>query len=302
MFLWQILNIFIIPILSLVGFIFNLLSTIIFSLIIKKGQKDDMYKYLLLKSICEMMGCGFSTFYAMYYYEGILAHTYVMVVWYIWFENYIIKAFFMSSTGFEIAAVFSCAISIEKQMRWCEKRLSFCIWVISIVILSFGVEMFPIFTYSIIDYNYTDHSNRTIGMYDKTYKKLYDEMTKFSIAESFIKEVFCLLILLFINGYILYKLIQIGRRKRRLTNNHNSNKAETRKIIMIIVLFITFLLGHLPYFVFFASGNDYYSSPAWTNFVDYGTIFLYLSYSTSFFVFFFFNNIFRRLFLKIIHF
>jgi hypothetical protein len=48
----QITNVFIIPILSIIGFILNSLSTIVFSLIIKNGQKDDMYKHLLLKSIC----------------------------------------------------------------------------------------------------------------------------------------------------------------------------------------------------------------------------------------------------------
>jgi hypothetical protein len=302
----DIILIFIVPILSIIGFILNLSSTIVFSLIIKNGQRDDMYKYFLLKSICEMVGCGFSTFYAMYFNEGISAHTYMMTVWYVWFQNYIIKALFMASTGFEIADVFNCAISIEKKMKWCEKRLSFWIWVSSIVILSFGVEMYAVFVNTIKDFTYINHNNLTTAMYDESYRNLSPKMAKFRIAESFINEVFCLFILLFINGYILYKLIQIGRRKRRLTskspNNQNSNRAEMRKIIMIIVLFVTFLLGHLPYFVFYVSGHNYYSSLAWTNFIDYGTLFLYLSYSTSFFVFFFFNNIFRRLFLKIIHF
>jgi hypothetical protein len=72
--------IFIVPILSIIGFILNLLSTIVFSLIIKNGQRDDMYKHLLLKSICEMMGCFFSTFYPMSYYGGPLSYTYIMAV------------------------------------------------------------------------------------------------------------------------------------------------------------------------------------------------------------------------------
>jgi hypothetical protein len=54
--------IFIIPILSIIGFIFNFFSIIVFSFIIKNGQRDDMYKHLLFKAICEMMGYFFSIF------------------------------------------------------------------------------------------------------------------------------------------------------------------------------------------------------------------------------------------------
>jgi hypothetical protein len=111
MIFYNFLNLFIIPIISIIGFIANLLSTIVFSLITKNGQRDDMYKHLLVKSICEMLGCFFSVFWIIYYNSDI----YIMAIWYVYFETYIIKALLMASTGFEIAATFSCAISIEKR-------------------------------------------------------------------------------------------------------------------------------------------------------------------------------------------
>jgi hypothetical protein len=301
-----IIEIFVIPILSVIGFIFNLLSTIVFSLIIKNGQRDDMYKHLLLKSICEALGCFFSAFYPMYYGNDKLKHTYIMVVWFIWFERYVIPALFMASTGFEIAATFSCAISIEKKMKWCQKRLSFWLWVISILIVSFGVEMFQVFIFGISESNRIDQYNRTIHKYYASSNGLSPE--SFYLAESIIKEVILLLILLAINIYILFKLIQIGRRKRRLTsNNQNSNRTENRKIIMIIVLFLTFLLGHLPSFLWSVirmSGlmSDPFKALFWGNFLSYGLIFFYFSFATSFFVYFAFNSIFKSFFMKIIHF
>jgi hypothetical protein len=305
MLIFQVKNQFIIPILSIIGFIFNVLSTIVFSLIIKNGQRDDMYKHLLLKSICELLGCFFSVF-GIFYYNGTFAYTYIIRLWFIWFQSYIIKALFMASSGFEIAATFSCAISIGKKMKWCEKRLSFWLWTLIILILSFGVEMFPIFVNTIKDFSRIDEFNRTIHSYVLWPTKLFSKSHLFGLVESIIKEVLFLLILLTSNGYILFKLIQFGRRKKRLTSNssniRNSTRAGKRKIIMIIVLFLTFLLGHLPYFVYFAVNTSAYSNRFWSRFKFYVEIFLYLSYSTSFFVYFAFNNNFRRLFLKIIHF
>jgi hypothetical protein len=293
-------QIFIIPILSIIGFIFNLLSTIVFSLIIKNGQRDNMYKHLLFKSICEMMGCLFSTLYPMYYYFG---DTYMMVVWTIWFASYIIPALFMASSGFEIAATFSCAISIEKQMKWCEHRLSFWIWVLFILISSFGVEMFPVLVYSISTYNYTDQFNITVHGY---YPSINSKIDKFCLVESAIREVLFFIILLSLNCYILFKLIRIGRRKKRLNGKNslyiqNGNRAEVRKIVMIIVLFLTFILGHLPNFLWNVI-RDFDSILFWADFTSYGVMFLYISYSTSFFVYFAFNNIFSSFLKEIIHF
>jgi hypothetical protein len=306
----NITNIFIIPILSVIGFITNLLSTIVFSLIIKNDQRDDMYKHLLLKSILEMMGCLFSTFSAMCYYPGTLKYSYPIAIWIIWFEGYIIPALFMASTGFEIAATFNCAISIEKKMKWCEKRLSFWIWVVSILVLSFGIEMFWLFTFSIFEFNYTDQFNRTYhGYFVWLNADLLSKSTivTLGLVQSIIKHVIFLLILLTLNCYILFKLIQIGRRKRRLTtnssSNQNINRAENRKIIMMIVLFLIFLLCHFPDFLYYVILELHINISS--KFLDvlsyYGSVLLYSSYCISFFVYFAFNNIFKRLFLKIIH-
>jgi hypothetical protein len=306
MMIFDIKNLFIVPVLSIIGFILNSLSTIVFSLIVKNGQRDDMYKHLLLKSICETLGCFFSAFGPMYYCNNAL-HSYFMIAWYIWFHEYIIKALFMASTGFEIAATFNCAISIEKHMKWCEKKLSFWLWVGFILIVSFGGEMFWVFTFSIHEYSYTDEFNKTVHRYYLLNNPfLVFERLKFGLAESIIKEVLVLLILLSLNIYILFKLIQIGRRKKRLTSNssnvQNSNRAENRKIIMIIVLFLTFLLGHLPNVLWYTVHDYFDSNLKWNDLSSYGEIFLYLSYSTYIFVYFAFNNIFRSFFIKTIHF
>jgi hypothetical protein len=279
----KIIYVITIPILNVIGFITNIISIIVFSLIIKNEQRDgDMYKHLLLKSICEMLGCFFSIFNAIYRLNGMLSRTFIMTIWLIWFHEYINKALFMASTGFEIAATFSCAISIEKRMKWCEKRLSFWLWVLFILILSFGVEIYSIFLFTIRKVNDIDQFNRTIHYYELRLTRLFRKIKILGLIDSIIREVIFLIILLSLNSYILYKIIQIGRRKKRLTSNssnvQNSNRAENRKIIMIIVLFLTFLLGHLPNFLIFAVNNGHLTTLFWFYFTAYGDLFLYLSY------------------------
>jgi hypothetical protein len=307
MYIYQMTNVIIIPILSIIGLITNILSIIVFSSIIKNEQRrNDMYKYLLLKSVCEMMGCFFSTFYPLYFLYGSLTNTFMVTVWLIWFRGFIIPAFFMASNGFEIAATFNCAISIENNMKWCEKRLSFCFWAVSIIVSSFGVEIFKPFMYSIEKSNFSYYLNKTLDEYEVSFSSLISNFSKFGLAESIIKEVFVLVILLSLNCYILFKLIKIGRRKKRLNINSSNvqvrTNAEMRKIVMIIFLFITFVLGHLPNFMWFTVHSYFVSHEFLIDFLDYGDIFLYFSYSTSFFVYFAFNINFRRIAMKIIHF
>jgi hypothetical protein len=295
---------FILPILSIIGFIFNLLTIIVFSLTIKNGHRDDMYKHLLFKAICEMFGCLFSAFYPLYYYNGTVKFTFIATFWFIWFKSYFINALFMASIGFEILATFNCAISIEKRMKWCQKRLSFWLSVLFILILSFGIEMSSIFMIKINKSNDTDQFNRTIHIYKLSVNSFASKFDSFGLSKSIIKEVISLIILLTLNSYILFIIVQNGRRKKRLTSNNsnNRNRAEIRKVIMIIVLFLTFLLGHLPNFLFFVLKSYIGSDQFWTDLITCAEIFSYFSYSTSIFVYFCFNNIFRDIFLKLIHF
>jgi ribonucleotide reductase beta subunit family protein with ferritin-like domain len=165
--------------------------------------------------------------------------------------------------------------------------------------------MFPVFTLTIYEDSYINQFNETIHIYLVLYNMLTSKLGKFCLAESIIKEVIFLLILLSLNSYILFNLIQIGRRKKRLTTNSSSvqniNRAENRKIIMITVLFITFLLGHLPNFLFFAFSNGYSDSFGVILNVEEKYSFIF-HIQLHFFVYFFFNNIFKRLFLQQIHF
>jgi hypothetical protein len=97
--------------------------------------------------------------------------------------------------------------------------------------------------------------------------------------------------------YLLY--VQIRKRRIRLQNNSrimnqtNSRQAEKRKLKMIFSIFIIYFLGHLPssFYHLLPSGTRSYLK-------YYAKIFLAISYSTSFFIYFFFDKNFNSVILN----
>jgi hypothetical protein len=190
-------------------------------------------------------------------------------------------------------------------MKWCERKVSFWIWVVFIFGVSFGAEIVWPLMYSIKETEYTNQFNQTVNGYYPMSSSLTSTVNfgMFGIIESIIKDITSLIILLSLNCYILFKLIQIGRRKKRLTTNssniQNSTNAEIRKIFMIIVLFFVFLLGHLPNFLWYIIRSYTHLNQFLNDITECGAIILYFSYSTSLLVYFAFNVIFRRYLMKL---
>jgi hypothetical protein len=78
-------------------------------------------------------------------------------------------------------------------------------------------------------------------------------------------------------------------------NQTNSRQAEKRKLKMIFSIFIIYFLGHLP-FLFY---HLYLLPSGIRNFSKYyAEIFLAISYSTSFFCYFFFDKNFNSVILN----
>jgi hypothetical protein len=67
-----------------------------------------------------------------------------------------------------------------------------------------------------------DQYNRTIHKDIVSNNSFFSKIDTFGLVESIIREVLFQLILLFSNIYILFKLIQIGRRKKRLNTNSSN--------------------------------------------------------------------------------
>jgi hypothetical protein len=288
-----------------VGFYFislitNMICLIVFIKILKtmrNQSSNQMFKYLLIKSICDMLPGMFNLLEPFYYYSAI-DEFYFMHVWYIWFNQYLSNFFYLASGLFEIAASFDCAISIENNLKWCRNKLSFVITTLVIFtfcasFLSYHVFSFSIYlyTYSKIDVNGTKviHKIYSTGNLLK-YRRLANKLEN---VEKIIRDFGVLIILVIINIFIIFKMVQIRKRKAHLQNTRNvtviaAEQAENRKIKMIIFLCILYMFGHFPNsinYIFFPRSEYYIYIICYICFN--------LSYSTPLLAYYLFNQKFK---------
>jgi hypothetical protein len=246
----------------LMSLITNMICLIVFIKILKTMRNQDsnqMFKYLLMKSICDMLPGMFNLLEPFYYYSA-LDKSYFMKVWYIWFNQYLSNVFYLASGLFEIAASFDCAISIENNLKWCRNKLSFVIPTLVIFTFCASFLSYRIFSFIIIKYNvYEIGVNRTETgyAYGVSYLLEYRRLVKkLERAEIFIRDFAILMILLIINIFIIFKMVQIRKRKSQLQSTRSANiiaaeQAENRKVKMIIFLSILFIFGHFPHSIYY---------------------------------------------------
>jgi hypothetical protein len=288
----------ILPIIYLISFLINFVSVLVFLKVLKNKRRANepasssiMYKYLLLKSICDTL-TGPIQISVLIFKDNNYWNTISRCIWSLVFYLYFSQSFYLASGFFEIAAAFNCAISIENKLKWLQTKLSFYITTIGLFAFCFVYQSFYFICKYIDKYesSYNNIVTVTYSLKDKI--KYFDIEQNFELSTSIIRDLVCLVFLVILNGFILFKMVQIRKRRSHLQSNSqsanrlNSRRAENRKIKMIVSLFIIYALGHLPYT--FVHLN--LLSPLVLNYaIYYDQIFLAISYSTSFFVYFCFD-------------
>jgi hypothetical protein len=324
----EITKFYIIPPICFITVITNSLCFVIFVKIIKSLQRRSrnsstnlMFKYLLMKSVCDILPGLFNIIIPAFVCSKCRSSSsFIMQIWFIYFNQFLSEGFYLASGCFEIVASINCAISIDKQMKWCENKITFILINIVITLLSFGIFSIYFKIYSIYGVettmgytNYTLIINETIVDYeqrkiiqnnyyinfDPNYVNIYININKIEVI---LRDVIVVGVLFVINVYIIIKLVLIRRMKHQLqsnaTNSDNtsqnraSQRAENRRIKMIIFMFIVYFFGHFPtIFQIFFIRRDYILELV-------GLITLYASYSSSLFVYLLFNNQFKVIFLN----
>jgi hypothetical protein len=244
----------------LISLITNMICLIVFIKIIKTMRNQDsnqMFKYLLMKSICDMFSGIFNLLEPFYYYSA-LDKSYFMQVWFIWFNQYLSNVFYLASGLFEIAASFDCAISIENNLKWCRNKLSFIITTLVIFTFCASFLSYHVFIFEIIEYNIGVNGTKTEYFVYTSIQLLKHRRfaIKLERTQVFIRDLGILIILLIINMFIIFKMVQIRKRKSQLQNIRQvtvtvSERAENRKIKMILFLCVFYLFGHFPYLIYF---------------------------------------------------
>jgi hypothetical protein len=284
----------------LVSLITNIICLIVFIKIIKTMRNQDsnqMFKYLLIKSICDMLPGMFNLLEPIYYYP-IINESYFMQVWYIWFNHYLSNVFYLASGLFEIAASFDCAISIENNLKWCRNKLSFIITTLMIFTFCASFLSYHVFSLKIlrITFYQKDGNETRIKYFAYSSAQLFKYRTltiKLERIEIFIRDFVVLIILLIINIFIIFKMVQIRKRKAHLQNTRNvtviaAERAENRKIKMILFLCIFYMFGHFPHSI-----NYIFFTTAGYEIELISFILFYISYSFPLLAYYLFNQKFK---------
>jgi hypothetical protein len=314
----------VIPTFSLIGLITNLISFIVFISLIKKqnrrnGTNIKIFHYFLMKAVCDVLYSFIYLFFETFICSSCqIRNTFtfkLMIIWFYYFIQYVLN---MVAIGFEIMATIDCAISIKQnqRFRWLQKNISFFLITILIIVFSLFLECFALFAYRVVRFDYIDSFNKSrvyyyIGYTDfarygtSTYQNLL-------ITESVFRDVISINILLIFNIYILVQLIRNRKRKNNFGMNGQlknvesrshcvrsiAEKAETRKMKMIIIFFLLQVTGHYPNFSFQIFQNS-------SMFMQYFAVIiplLYLIPNTSpFFLYLFFNSLFKKILIAYIY-
>jgi hypothetical protein len=281
---------------NILGLIGNGLCIITFSkIIIKKQSQGNLFNYLLLKSIIDFIDFISNSFGVLYYcYNCQMSNWYIFQIWAIWFYNYVEFIAETVSAILEIAATFDCLITINKTFIYCQRKSFFYLFS-TLILVGFTLFylIFPL-GYKIkkhdsnFDYNYNDFGSTSF----------YSHIT---IIDSIIRDGIFLLIIITLNKFVLDLLKKSTQRRRELsgqvTNDNNlltvAQSAERKRMIMIIATGLNYMIGHFINLAFTIITtlnkelNTFCLHKFWILLYD-------LSYANNIFIYYFFNNVFRR--------
>jgi hypothetical protein len=299
------------PSLNVFGIIANGFCVIVFFKILTRRQSlqgivsgGNIFKYLFLKSIMDFLNFVsnfFETFYDCHNCES--SKSFVAKLWFIWIYNYFQYIVQTSSSVFEIAATFDCYITIIKKFTFFQTNLFFYSFSSLVVIVCTLV-------YIIFPFNFTIKkvSNHT---YEYDYSKFGKTSLSNSLymADSFIRDGFFLVVLIFLNALILSLLIKTTKRRRDLVRNNMNNsslltiaqKAERKRMIMITLTGLNYMIGHSLFFVYNILPNKDERDMGYCLF-RYLYFFYIVSYANSIIFYYFFNSIFKRYLIGLIPF
>jgi hypothetical protein len=279
--------------LFLVGILTNGICILIFSLIIIKKMRSNMYKYLLVKSTIDFT----ITILKLINFIDFPISVYK------WCYGYFLLIFLSLSIVFEIAATFDCYISINTKLKCCQTNLFFYLFSFCAVVVYFLVYLIFPFRFvskkemATVNNNTITHYSNEISSFGETFYKFH-----LGFLDSLMRDFILFIIVVILNVMVLVSLIKATRRRRTLIPGSNkilltsSQRAERRKMLMILTTGINYMLGHLPFFIHYLL-EEFFNKYLNCSFI-FIVLFFHLSYVDGIVFYFLFNNIFRRILIS----
>jgi hypothetical protein len=280
---------------NIFGFFSNLFSMIIFYLICKKFTTNgQMYKYFLMKSICDFIFFIIYPVNQLYNMFCIDSCSYSFQIFKKYFFSYFISVIEAYSIYFEILATVDCYLSIKnKHKSLLTKRAFFISSSINFVIFPI-IHCGKIFVFSILPSGNYYVIFKT-SLYFSNFYKL------FSILIIFLRDFLGFFLMFLFNVLIFLNLKSVAKKKKTMRNSQahiRSIEATEKKAKMIYVCCLNNFIFHLPSIVYNVYGK-YYINDFWTIFSAFKSVLFVFSYATPFIIYIIFNKIFQECFLKL---
>jgi hypothetical protein len=304
----EIIQIYILPIMSIFGILFNGLSIITFSHMIIKNPKLLFlfcFKSYLSKSISNFLLFIIQIFGFLYYCRQCgLSNSLFSNIWFVYFFNFAQTPFVSCSAFYEIIALID-FLSIIKNGKNFLHKIKFRYLFIGVLIASFLFESFILFRYEIISQS-TNVS--TIFAIKKT--NFYDlELDKYlRFIDIFVRHIFSFFLIIILNILILYEIRKSAKRKQNINQRNNKNKVNirdkniaekaTRKTLFILIITSSlYLMGHILLIVYYLPFDKSNKQSFWLcYYYDLALTPFYFSYICHFFIYFGFNKHFQNSF------
>ncbi len=245
------------------GIVFNLICILVFAMIVHAQQRNEghMFYYLFVKSVCDCTLFLFLIFETVYlwFVPYLLRNTYIRIIWRQWFKIYFVSVLQLASVYFEIAATFNCFITINKHLKRCMVIHWFYIITVFIFLFCSLFNLYQPFELDIFTGTLTN-GFKLDSFYLTPMSFAYSATdTIFKIVSTVLRDALPLLLILILNGLILWSLRQATQRKHKIQNNSNvstmssisspmlatARRAERMKVLMIVMTGVNLFMDHV---------------------------------------------------------
>ena len=304
----EIIQIFIIPVISLFGIIFNGLCIVTFSHMILKNPKlafKFCFKCHLCKSICNFLTFIIQIFGPIYFCKKCnLSNSLISNIWFVYLFNFAETPLITCSTFYDIIALIDFFFIISNRKNLLYKIKTRYLFLIVLLIFSLlGSIIF--FRYEII----SQSSNNSSVFRNQRTNFYISELDKYvRFVEMIMYNILTFLLIIIVDILIIYQIKQAIKRKRNLNHNNNDNKSKipnsqsiienaTRKTLYILIITSgLYLIGHFLIIVYYLPFDKNSQPTFWLCFYDIALIPFYSSFLFDIFIYYCFNKHFKKSF------
>jgi hypothetical protein len=280
------------------GLTTNLLCIIVFSMINRTIRTNgQMYKYFLMKSICDFIIFIIYALYQTYLRSPFTIHYSIWFqIYYKYLFHFLCTLLKIYSIYFEILATADCFFSIQDKYKFLLTKKTFFCSSLCNFIFFFVFYIGKFFVYEIIPFKDDYYETIKTDLYYNGFYKIL------SIIYMIFRDIIGAFLMVLFNVLIFLNLKRNSNRKKNLKNNGallKAMKAEKNKAKMIYLTCVNHFVFHIPSIIYNLQGK-YVKSQFWTIYDQIKNNIIIFSYTTPFLIYILYNIVFRHYFLVLI--